>query len=114
MEKVTYKLLKALYNTKKMDRDSVNKLTGYKENNNCNPYISYLMGEKLIVEFSEGGGMDGEGGFYDGVEYYRINLKGRNYVEKKRKDLFSFWFPYGITTAIAIASLVVAIVSLAH
>lgn len=112
MEKIAYKLLKELYKKKKMDIDSVNKLTGYEKNDNYNPYISYLMGEKLVVLFSEGGGLDGEGGFIDGVEYLRINLRGREYVEKKRKDLLLFWLPYGITTALAIASLAVAIAAL--
>ena len=113
MEKMAYKLLKELYKKEKMDRISVNKFTEYKKNDNYNPYISYLMEEKLVVLFSEGGRLDGEGGFVDGVEYLRINLRGREYVEKKRSDLLLFWLPYGITTALAIASLVVAIVALA-
>lgn len=52
MEKIAYKLLKELYKKEKMDRDSVNKLTRYKKNDNYNPYISYLMEEKLVVLFS--------------------------------------------------------------
>ena len=71
------------------------------------------MEEKLVVLLSEGGRLDGEGGFIDGVEYLRINLRGREYVEKKRNDLLLFWLPYGITTVLAIASLAVTIVSLA-
>lgn len=114
MEKVSYKLLKKLYREGKIDKDSANEFTKHKSRNSNNPYVSYLMSEKLIALSREGGKPDGAGGLLGGVEYIRITLLGREYVEHKRKDLIMFWVPYGITTALAIASLVVAIAALSH
>ena len=112
MEKVSYKLLKKLYKHEYMDIASINKSTKQTEENKPNPYISYLLEEKMIVGFNKGGRSDGEGGIIDGIQCYRITLRGRDYVEEKRKDTFSFWLPYGITTAIAVASLITTIASL--
>lgn len=38
---------------------------------------------------------------------YTLNRNGRIFFEQRREKLLSFWLPYGITTIIAISSLVI-------
>lgn len=105
MEKVAYRLLKSLYKTD-LTKADVDALTEFNDDRKINPYISYLSRDNLITSYSVGEKQDGAGGFLDGVEYLRITLSGRDYIEKRRKELLMFWIPYAITTAIAIAALI--------
>lgn len=112
MEKVSYRLLRKLYKADYLDANTVNELTNHHSKNVYNPRLSYLREEKMISQFTKGGKPDGEGGKIGETTYYRITIRGREYVDRKRKDTFSFWVPYGITTLIAAASLVLTLISL--
>lgn len=105
MEKVSYKLLKELYRKDELDIKAVNEITGVKKEGQPNPYAINLSKSHLADSFPVGGKVDGEGGFVDGVEHWRITLEGRDYIERHRKELLTFWLPYAITTLIAIAAL---------
>lgn len=95
-----------------MTLQAINELTEYKPNNNANPYLSYLQEERLIHSFSEGKEIDKTGLIDDGITYYQINLRGRDYIENHRRAIWNFWLPYGITTALALGSLIATFVSL--
>ena len=112
MEKVSYRLLRKLYKSDFLDANTVNELTNHHSGNAYNPCLSYLREEKMISHFTKDGKKDGEGGKTGETTYYKITIRGRDYVERKRKDAFSFWLPYAITTMIAAASLVLTIISL--
>lgn len=92
-----------------MDASSINELTKHKIENTPNPYTYYLLQNKLVTSYIVGASLDGEGGFIDGVEYWKITIAGRDYIEKKKHDALSFWLPYSITTFIAILSLITSL-----
>lgn len=48
----------------------------------------------------------------DDQKFYSTNLKFQEYLEKRRRDAFQFWFPYGITTLIAATSVIVQLINL--
>lgn len=106
MEKVSYRLLKKLYRAESMTAEAVNAFTESKEEKKPNKYTTYLSMDKLIESYVTGQESDGAGGFSDGVTHWRITLRGRDYIEQRRKDLFMFWIPYAITTVLAIAALI--------
>lgn len=110
MEKTAYKILKKLYNSESISIDEINQLTKKGDSkpiepNQPNKYVTYLKMDKMVTIFDEGGTADGAGGSVDATEFVRITLSGRDYIEKQRKELFMFWIPYAITTAIAVAAL---------
>lgn len=111
-DKTTYSLLKKLYRCEKMTRNEVYSFIGAKNDLYFNRHISFLLENKMIYKGTEGGSADGAGGFIDGIEVYKIRLRGRAYIEQKRRDLLNFWIPYIITTIVAIAGLLVAIAGL--
>lgn len=63
---------------------------------------SNLVGEKMDRNFNT---------IEEGVMVFEINLKGRAFVEQKRRDFGGFLIPYTITTFIALLSLVGVIAS---
>lgn len=110
MEKTAYKILKKLYNSESISMDKINQLTKKDDSkpiepNQPNKYVTYLKMDKMVTIFDEGGTADGAGGSVDATEFVRITLAGRDYIEKQREELFMFWIPYAITTAIAVAAL---------
>ncbi len=112
MEKVSYQLLRKLYKFDSLDSDTVNKLTKYYNKSAYNPRLSLLREEKMISQLTkEEKANDGSGRTKE-TTYYQITIRGRDYVERKRKDAFSFWLPYTITTLIAVGSLALTLFSL--
>jgi len=108
-DKKSYDLLKEFYKVETMTIDEVNDFTGHQNPNTINRIASFLLADKLIEFVQTSDVEDGKGGWKAGPSYYRITILGRAYVEQRRRDLFSFWVPYAITTAIALASLFVAL-----
>lgn len=102
MDKISYKLLKQLYKAD-LTAASIAALTEA-DTSKPNPYIRALASEGLVSVYSVGDTATGAD-FADGVEYWTITLKGRAYIEGRRKELLSFWLPYAITTTIAVAAL---------
>lgn len=43
---------------------------------------------------------------------YTLNRNGRIFFEKQREKFWAFWLPYGITTIIAISSLIINIIGI--
>lgn len=108
-DKKTYNLLKKFYKVETMTQNEVNAFTGHSELNTINHNASFLMSDKLIEFVKTDDVKDEKGAWREGPGYYRITILGRAYVEQRRRDLCSFWVPYAITTAIALASLFVAL-----
>ncbi len=109
-DKTTYRLLKKLYSCEKLPQSDVDDFTNSKGQKGYSRHISFLLEDHLIDESCEGEEMDENGRLKKrGITYYRINLRGRAYVEQKRRDFRNFWVPYIITTIVAVASLLVAI-----
>ena len=103
MEKTAYKILKKLYNSESISIDEINQLTKKDDSkpiepNQPNKYVTYLKMDEMVTIFDAGGSVDA-------TEFVRITLAGRDYIEKQWKELFMFWIPYAITTAIAVAAL---------
>ena len=106
-DKVTYKLLKQLYHCGEMTEQEVNTITYQPDPGKGNKHISFLMENHLIERKSVGVEMDSD--FHTtkkGVTVYAINLKGRAFVEQRRRDFLGFLIPYAITTFIALLSLI--------
>lgn len=112
IDKKSYKLLKHLYKEDKLDEEEVNKITEHTSEKISNSYASLLLQNHLIEKRTVGDYIDEKNEIKDGKCYYKITLSGRYFIEEKRKNLFMFWFPYIITTALAIATLIVAIAGL--
>ncbi len=111
VEKVSYKLLKKLYQKDKMTLDEIKAETKYDGEPKYDPHISYLLEEHLISSFSEGEKFD-SGKIIDGTQYYRITLRGRDYIENVGREKRNFWVPYAITTILALISVVATLLSL--
>lgn len=106
-DKVTYKLLKRLYKHGKLTEQEVNAITYEPEPGHSNKHILFLSENKLIESKRIGEEMDSS--FHtikEGITVYTINLKGRAFVEQRRRDFLGFLIPYSITTFIAILSLI--------
>lgn len=104
MEKVTYKLLKHLYRVESIKKCEVDPFTGHDPKKGENLYTAYLRKAGYIEPRTVGEKVE-NGEFISGVEFWDITLDGRDYIEKRRKDFWMFWLPYGITTIIALAAL---------
>lgn len=104
MEKTTWKLLKHLYHVGSMEKSAIDHFTGHDPKKEANPYTAYLRKAGYIEPRTVGGKVE-NGELISGVEFWDITLDGRDYIEKRRKDFWMFWLPYGITTIIALAAL---------
>lgn len=104
MEKTAYRLLKTLYK-KDMTRSEADRFVGINDDHELNRYTSFLAKDGLIDFYSIGQSISEDGTVLDGVQYWRITILGRGYIEQRRKELLMFWVPYAITTAIAVAAL---------
>lgn len=106
-DKVTYRLLKRLYRHSEMTEQEVNAMTYQPEPGNRNKHVSFLMENHLIEQKRIGEKMDSKYHTVEnGITVYTINLKGRAFIEQKRRDFLVFLVPYAITTFIALMSLV--------
>lgn len=106
-DKVTYKLLKRLYRCGEMTEADVNAMTYQPDPGAGNKHVSFLMENQLIESKRVGEKMDKY--FHtveDGVLVYVITLKGRAFIEQRRRDFWGFLIPYAITTFIALLSLI--------
>nr|DAQ61793.1 MAG TPA: hypothetical protein [Caudoviricetes sp.] len=104
MEKKAYKLLKKLYRKSILSHEEINRLTGFAEDTDPNPYTTYLRVGRYI-ETVRGNAYIGNNGTLETKTLWRITLQGRDFIESKRRELLLFWLPYSITTALAIAAL---------
>lgn len=105
-DKITYNLLKQLYRRGEMTEQEVNNITYQPDSGSRNRHISFLMENHLIEEKRTGEKMDSKYNTEEeGIAAYSINLKGRAYIEQKRRDFLGFLIPYAITTFIALLSL---------
>lgn len=106
-DKVTYKLLKKLYRYGEITEKEVNAITYQPEPGCGNKHISLLLENHLIEQKRIGQKFDSKyHTLEEGITVYAINLKGRAFVEQKRRDFLGFLIPYAITTFIALLSLV--------
>lgn len=105
----TYKLLKEIYKVGTMTQDEVNTFTGHKSLHTLSQAALFLMSDRLIEFLQQNSMKDENGNWKEDPGYFRITILGRAYVEQRRRDLFSFWVPYTITTVIALAGLFVAL-----
>lgn len=106
-DKVTYKLLTRLYRCGEMTEADVNAMTYQPKLGAGNKHVSFLMENHLIELKCIGEKVDSN--FHvleEGIMVYEINLKGRAFVEQRRRDFLGFLVPYAITTFIALLSLV--------
>lgn len=108
LDKKSYKLLKTLYKADHLTYAEIDKVLKMNTpESQLNKYSQNLLRGKLIDQHFVS--IDDNGDYvYDGFE---INLAGRAYVEDKRYKFWSFFFPYVITTLIAIMSLLSTIIS---
>lgn len=114
IDKTSYALLKRLYSKGDMTPEELDAFTGNEDQYPYNKQASMLRENHFIEDCSVGGKRDGEGGHIGEKHYIRISMKGRAYIEQRQRDSRNFWVPYIITTIIAIASLIVAVASLAQ
>lgn len=106
VDKSSYRLLKKLYREGEMTAEDVWSFVGHKDGTSrfC-PQTSSLMRTKMIGSRDEVISDDG----MKATRYFFITLDGMAFVENRRSGIRNFWIPYAITTAIAIASLLVSI-----
>lgn len=106
-DKVTYKLLKRLYRCGEMTESDVNAITYQPPPGAGNKHISFLMENHLVECDCIGQKIDSNfHAIKEGITVYTISLKGRAFVEQRRRNFLDFLIPYAITTFIAILSLI--------
>lgn len=133
MLKKTYKILKYIYKNPNISKSELEKkfsdfekyqscISSYVSVNDTNEDIEEETRSKLNLECQKLGLKIGESAEYvskhmanvqnitdDSLIFYSTNLTFDEYYEKRKHDTWFFWFPYTITTLIAIASLLVQI-----
>lgn len=110
----TLKVLKYLYKHESETVVNLKALAGYSGKGTYGDQLRALLEENMIRLQDQDKEPDLEGGFIDSKDPPRmaITIKGRAYIEQKRKDTWTFWFPYAITTVIALINIVIAAISL--
>lgn len=125
----SYKILKCIYHNPNITKEEIlNKFPEFEKYKNCISEYVYITDnnidivgtyeEKLILEaerlnlnvsemssYIEENMPDEENVIDNKLILYSTNLKFDEYYEKKIHDAWLFWFPYTVTTLIAIASL---------
>lgn len=133
MLKKTYKILKYIYKNPNISKSELEKkfsdfekyqscISSYVSVNDTNKDIEEETRSKLNLECQKLGLKIGESAEYvskhmanvqnitdDSLIFYSTNLTFDEYHEKRKHDTWFFWFPYTITTLIAIASLLAQI-----
>ena len=104
MEKKMYRLLVQFYRADSMDNQQISKLVQASKPGEVEYRTARLEKMKFIQAYYAEPDRDG----YAKILGYQITLDGMAYVEEHRRTLLMFWIPYAITTAIAIAALVLA------
>lgn len=129
MLKKTYKILKYIYKNPNISKPELEKkFSDFEKYTGCisayvaktDKNVNHL--DKFVEEAQKLGLTNGELNQYvsehmasvqdaddDLLILYSTNLKFDEYREKKKHDTLLFWFPYTITTLIAIASLLAQI-----
>lgn len=126
----TYKILKYIHKNPKIKKsDLLMKFSDFEKYQNCiseyvivtddNINLEKVEEETLIIEANQLGLSIGETSDYiknnkartensinNSLILYSTNLNFNEYFEKKKHDAWLFWFPYTLTTFIAIASLI--------
>lgn len=106
IDKKAYKLLKALYKSEYLSNSQIDIVTHtHTAENGLNNTAMYLSNKHLILRHYVSKDCEGNP-IYDG---YEINSDGRAYVEERRNRFLAFILPYGITTFIALLSLLTTI-----
>ena len=100
LDKKTYSLLKKLYRVKEMSCSDARQFTGNTDESRSDEQIDALVAYRFVKSVSN------EKTNYYG---YRITVDGCYYVENSRHQAWQFWFPYLITTFIAIVGASVAV-----
>lgn len=133
MLKKTYKILKYIYKNPNISKSELEKkfsdfekyqscISSYVSINDTNEDIEEETRHKLNLECQKLGLKIGESAEYvskhmanvqnitdDSLILYSTNITFDEYHEKHKRDTWLFWFPYTITTLIAIASLLAQI-----
>lgn len=112
MDKVSYALLRTIYKRDAIPEEEFDQMSGFTPCGRINPHMNRLLSDKLVRRIPVSGEPDDAGGLINAKHLVEITLAGRAYVERRRRDGLLFWLPYGITTVIAAASLVVSLLSL--
>ena len=110
----TLKVLKHLYKYESDTVGNLKQIAGYSGNGIYGDQLRALLEEKMIRIADQEKEPDLEGGFKDKKDPPRmaITIKGRAYIEQKKKDAWLFWFPYAITTMIALLNAAIAAAAL--
>ena len=80
-----------------MEESEIDRITGHTDTDSFNEVLSVLREEHLVKPA--------------GSSSFRISLKGRAYIEQRRRDTRYFVVPYVITTLIAVSSLLITILT---
>lgn len=111
MDSKSYKILKLLYRKKNCTYSQIEKQTKHKEYQSPSKYISFLFSQKYVSYWCSQNLVEIGGIKEPETIGYSITLAGESYVEERRRNGRNFWVPYVITTLLAVASLLVAILS---
>ena len=108
----SYKLLKLLYKTEGLTDAQIRQILKDSDNKKTGPIVQNLKGLGLATnwENNEQGSVPGT----NKVLGCKITMAGMAYIEKRRRDFWAFLLPYSITTAIAVLSLVMSILTYLH
>lgn len=105
IDRGSYRLLKKLSGKLYLSRSDIDDITDFHAENRNNPHISFLLTCKFIKSLSK-----------DDVKcpeekelYYQITLQGIAFIQESERNVLRFWIPYGITTGIALISLLVSL-----
>lgn len=107
LDNKTYRLLKLLYRKKRLSYKRIQKITGTDEEKLRSRHILILF-ENRFINYWETDEIINDLGDRKLAGYY-ITLEGSAYVEQRKRELYHFWIPYIITTAIALLSLITSL-----
>lgn len=114
-DKETYRLLEKLYQVQKMEESELFQFVNHDDVHRLEPHSHFLLQQRMIRAYDVNDIPDGEAGHVGAKRFYEISLPGKAYVEatkKLRRKETVEWIRYIITTAIAVAALITAIVSI--
>lgn len=95
LDKSSYKLLKAFYKINSLSPHEVDQVIKAERMMDENIVVTHLIRNKFVARARD----------RQNEPFYHITIEGRAYIENRKKQFWSFFLPYLITTLIAFMSL---------